>query len=67
MAASETVTESERLKSLIVSTASALWEDKEALGKFLDTFAPLVDSMSQSEARPAKPTFYGMKSAEFQS
>ncbi|MGW1007724.1 hypothetical protein [Streptomyces sp. NPDC002520] len=72
MAANETVTESEHLKSLIISTASALWEDKDALGKFLDvvrrseTFAPLADSMAQSEVRPAKPTFYGVKSKEFQ-
>ncbi|MEV8529224.1 hypothetical protein AB0451_34635 [Streptomyces sp. NPDC052000] len=72
MAANETVTESEHLKSLIISTASALWEDKDALGKFLDvvrrseTFAPLADSMEQSEVRPAKPSFYGVKSREFQ-
>ncbi|MCT2546280.1 hypothetical protein [Streptomyces atratus] len=72
MATSETVTESEHLKSLIISTASALWEDKKALGKFLDvvrrsdTFAPLADSMAQSEVRPAKPSFYGVKSREFQ-
>ncbi|WP_158710023.1 hypothetical protein [Streptomyces katrae] len=31
------------------------------------TFAPLADSMAQSEVRPAKPTFYGVKSTEFQS
>ncbi|MFE6288187.1 hypothetical protein [Streptomyces sp. NPDC057877] len=72
MAATEAGTESEHLKSLIISTASALWEDKDALGKFLDvvrrseTFAPLADSMEESKARPAKPSFYGVKSREFQ-
>ncbi|MFF1545976.1 MULTISPECIES: hypothetical protein [Streptomyces] len=72
MAATEAVTESEHLKSLIISTASALWEDKDALGKFLnvvrrsETFAPLADSMEESKARPAKPSFYGVKSREFQ-
>ncbi|GGT84636.1 hypothetical protein [Streptomyces violascens] len=72
MAANETVPESEHLKSLIISTASALWEDKAAPGKFLDvvrrseTFAPLADSMAESQARPAKPSFYGVKSREFQ-
>ena len=72
MAANEAVTEAEHVKSLIISTASALWEDKEALGKFLDvvrrseTFAPLADSMEQSQVRPAKPSFYGVKSREFQ-
>ena len=72
MAANEAVTEAEHVKSLIISTASALWEDNEALGKFLDvvrrseTFAPLADSMEQSQVRPAKPSFYGVKSREFQ-
>ncbi|MEU3901923.1 hypothetical protein [Streptomyces sp. NPDC045251] len=72
MAANEAVTEAEHVKSLIISTASALWEDKEALGKFLDvvrrseTFAPLADSMEQSQVRPAKPSFYGVQSREFQ-
>ncbi|MEU0215181.1 hypothetical protein ABZ281_08670 [Streptomyces sp. NPDC006265] len=72
MAASETVTESDHLKSLIISTASALWEDKDALGKFLnvvrrsETFAPLADTLEQSEVRPAKPSFYGVTSREFQ-
>ncbi|MER7196344.1 hypothetical protein CG723_22545 [Streptomyces sp. CB01635] len=70
--ATEAVTASEHLKSLITSAASALWEDKEALGTFLEvvrhseTFAALADSMEQSEVRPAKPTFYGVKSMEFQ-
>lgn len=69
--ATEAVTESEHLWSLITSAASALWEDKEALGTLLEvirrgeTFAPLTDSMEQSEVRPAKPTFYDGKSKEF--
>lgn len=72
MAANETVTESEHLKSLIISTAQALWEDKEALGKFFavvrrsEGFATMADTLEQSEFRPAKPTFYGVKSKEFQ-
>ncbi|NEA46880.1 hypothetical protein [Streptomyces sp. SID10815] len=72
MAANEAVTEAEHVKSLIISTASALWEDKEALSKFLDvvrrseTFTPLADSMAQSQVHPAKPSFYGVKSKEFQ-
>ncbi|MEU0678055.1 hypothetical protein ABZ330_35345 [Streptomyces sp. NPDC006172] len=55
---------------MIISTASALWEDKEALGKFLDVvrrserFTPLADSMAQSQVRPAKPSFYGVKSRD---
>ncbi|WP_431983100.1 hypothetical protein [Streptomyces qinglanensis] len=72
MAASETVTESEHLKSLIISTASALWEDKDALGKFLDVvrrsegFVQLADTLEQSEVQPAEPSFYGVTSREFQ-
>ncbi|MFE7676770.1 hypothetical protein ACFU5N_31735 [Streptomyces albidoflavus] len=72
MATSETVTESEHLKSLIISTASALWEDKEALGKFLNVvrrsegFVQLANTLEQSEVRPAKPSFYGVTSREFQ-
>ncbi|WP_031511416.1 hypothetical protein [Streptomyces megasporus] len=72
MAASETVTESERLKSLIISTAQELWEDKDALGKFLNVvrrsegFVALADSLEESPVRPAKPSFYGVKSREFQ-
>ncbi|MFH8736403.1 MULTISPECIES: hypothetical protein [unclassified Streptomyces] len=34
--ATEAVTASEHLKSLITSAASALWEDNEAVGTFLD-------------------------------
>jgi hypothetical protein len=73
VAANEAGTELEQLKSLIFSTASELWEDKEALGKFLnvvrrsETFAPLADTLEQSTVRPAKPTFYGVKSREFES
>ncbi|MEU6482066.1 hypothetical protein ABZ858_35370 [Streptomyces sp. NPDC047017] len=65
--------ESDHLKSLIISTAQELWEDKVALGKFLNVvrrsegFAPLADTLEQSEVRPAKPTFYGVQSTEFQS
>ncbi|MFD5065882.1 hypothetical protein [Streptomyces sp. NPDC058394] len=72
MAANEAVTESDHLKSLIISTAQTLWEDKEALGKFFDVvrrsegFAKMADTLEQSEVRPAKPTFYGVKSKEFQ-
>lgn len=73
MAATEPGTELEQLKSLIFSTVSELWEDKKALGKFLnvvrrsETFAPLADTLEQSTVRPAKTTFYGVKSTEFQS
>ncbi|MFE2715315.1 hypothetical protein ACFXKI_25885 [Streptomyces mirabilis] len=61
MAASEAVTESEHLKSLNISTARELWEDKDALGKFLNVvrrsegFAELAEALEQSEVRPAKP------------
>ncbi|MFH9426295.1 hypothetical protein [Streptomyces sp. NPDC017529] len=64
--------ESEHLKSLIISTARELWEDKDALGKFLNVvrrsegFAKLADTLEQGEVRPAKPTFHGVKSTEFQ-
>lgn len=64
--------ESERLKSLIVQTAQALWEDKEALGKFLDVvrrseaFTPMADALAKSEVRPAHASFYGVRSKEFQ-
>lgn len=66
------MSETERLKSLIISTAQALWEDKEALAKFLEVvrrseaFAPLADEVEKSPVRPAKPTFYGVQSTEFQ-
>ncbi|MFD7667752.1 hypothetical protein [Streptomyces sp. NPDC059788] len=60
------------MKSLIISTAQELWEDKAALGKFLNVvrrsagFVQLADTMEQSEVRPPKPTFLGVKSTEFQ-
>ncbi|MFL4953282.1 hypothetical protein ACJ6WE_39825 [Streptomyces sp. MMS24-I31] len=66
------VEESEHLKSLIISTAQELWDDKEALGKFLNVvrrsegFVKLADTLEQSEVRPAKPTFFGVNSTEFQ-
>ncbi|WP_327379025.1 hypothetical protein OG393_34645 (plasmid) [Streptomyces sp. NBC_01216] len=72
MAADEIVGESENLKSLIISTAQELWEDKDALGKFLNVvrrsegFVKLADTLEQSEVRPAKPSFYGVQSREFQ-
>ncbi|WP_333745974.1 hypothetical protein [Streptomyces sp. IBSBF 2950] len=73
MAASEAVSESEHLKSLIISTAQELWDDKDALGKFLNVvrrsegFVKLADALEQSEVRPAKPSFFGVNSTEFQS
>ncbi|MDX2855174.1 hypothetical protein [Streptomyces scabiei] len=73
MAASDAVSESEHLKSLIISTAQELWDDKDALGKFLNVvrrsegFAKLADTLEQSDVRPAKPSFFGVKSTEFQS
>ncbi|MFB6756284.1 hypothetical protein ACFCX6_35800 [Streptomyces sp. NPDC056353] len=72
MAADEIVGESEHLKSLIISTAQELWEDKEALGKFLavvrrsEGFVKLADTLEQSAVRPANPSFYGVQSREFQ-
>jgi hypothetical protein len=71
MAADEAVGESEHIKALIFSTASELWEDKDALGKFLSVvrrskvFAALADTLEQSSVRPAKPSFYGVRSTEF--
>ncbi|MFI1701492.1 hypothetical protein ACH419_36815 [Streptomyces bobili] len=65
-------TESEHLKSLTISTAQELWEDKDALSTFLNVvrrsegFARLADTLEQSEVRPAHATFYGVKSTEFQ-
>lgn len=73
MAAEDAVGESEHIKALIISTASALWEDKDALGKFLGVvrrgqgFAELADTLEQSTVRPAKPSFYGVHSTEFDS
>lgn len=73
MAADEAAGESEHIKALIFSTASELWEDKAALGKFLsvvrrsEAFAALADTLEQSPVRPAKPSFYGVRSTEFDS
>ncbi|MCX4597254.1 hypothetical protein OG819_48945 [Streptomyces sp. NBC_01549] len=59
MAASQ----SEHLKSLIISTAQELWEDKAALGKFLEVvwrskgFVKLADALEQSGVRPANATW----------
>ncbi|GAA2523360.1 hypothetical protein [Streptomyces longisporus] len=64
--------ETERLKSLIIHTAQELWEDKDALAKFLgvvrrsDAFVPLADALETSAVRPANATFHGVKSTEFQ-
>ena len=72
MATSDAASESEHLKSLIISAARELWDDKEALGKFLNVvrrsegFVKLADTLEQSEVRPAKPTFHGVQSTEFQ-
>lgn len=73
MAENEAGTELEHLKSLIISTAQELWEDKEALGTFLNVvrrsegFIKLADALEQSDVRPANPSFCGVKSTEFQS
>ncbi|MFB7668348.1 hypothetical protein ACFC1R_31255 [Kitasatospora sp. NPDC056138] len=64
------MSENERLKSLIISVAQELWDDKGALGKFLgvvrrsDGWTQLADELEKN--RPANATFYGVKSAEFQ-
>lgn len=64
--------ETERLKSLIFHTAHELWDDKEALRKFLgvvrrsDVFADLADALEKMPVRPANATFYGVQSKEFQ-
>ncbi|MEE1821592.1 hypothetical protein PUR61_05190 [Streptomyces sp. BE20] len=64
------MSENERLKSLIISAAQELWDDKEALGKFLgvvrrgEGWTQLADELEKN--RPANATFYGVKSAEFQ-
>lgn len=69
VAANETVTASDHLKSLIISTAQELWEDKEALGSVRrsEGFAPLAGTLEQSEVRPAKPSFYGVKGLDSRS
>lgn len=64
--------DTERIKSLIISSAQALWEDKDALAKFLgvvrnsEAFADMADALEKSPVRPADATFYGVKSREFQ-
>ncbi|MEU1670386.1 hypothetical protein ABZ547_43720 [Streptomyces sparsogenes] len=73
MAASETATESDHPKSLINSPAQELWEDKDALGTFLNVircsegFIQLAGTLERSAVRPAKPTFYGVKGTKCQS
>ncbi|WP_404870893.1 hypothetical protein ACI1MP_37175 (plasmid) [Kitasatospora griseola] len=72
MSESTASAETEDLKSLIISATSALWEDKEALGTFLGvvrrspTWAKLADTLESNPVRPAKPSFYGVQSREFQ-
>ncbi|MFC7387166.1 hypothetical protein [Sphaerisporangium rhizosphaerae] len=64
--------ETERLKSLIFHTAQELWDEKEALRKFLgvvrrsDAFADLADALEKMPVKPANATFYGVRSREFQ-
>ncbi|MEV4364581.1 hypothetical protein [Nonomuraea sp. NPDC049625] len=64
--------ETERLKSLIIHAAQELWDDKDALSKFLgvvrrsDTFTGLANTLEKNPVRPANATFYGVKSREFQ-
>ncbi|MDH6707221.1 DNA-binding CsgD family transcriptional regulator [Kitasatospora sp. MAA19] len=59
MATDGKVSESDYLKSLIISTVQELWEDKEALAKFLNVvrrsrgFGNLADTLEQSPVRPA--------------
>jgi len=69
---SENTDATEALKSLIISTAQELWDDKEALGKFFGVvrrspgFAEMADSIEQMTVRPANASFYDVKSREFQ-
>lgn len=62
----------EALKSLIINTAQALWENKEALGTFLDVvrrssaYAQLADAIDEMTVRPANASAYGVSSREFQ-
>ncbi|MFG2878712.1 hypothetical protein ACGFYU_27545 [Streptomyces sp. NPDC048337] len=64
------MSENERLKSLIISAAQELWDDKAALGKFLgvvrrgEGWTQPADELEKN--RPANATFHGVKSAEFQ-
>ncbi|MEU8782575.1 hypothetical protein [Streptomyces sp. NPDC048637] len=60
----------EALKALIINTAQALWDDKDALKVFLgvvrrsEGFAKMADALEGS--RPANATFYDVKSREFE-
>ncbi|MEU4234398.1 hypothetical protein AB0F17_59835 [Nonomuraea sp. NPDC026600] len=64
--------ETERLKSLIIHAAKELWDDKDALRKFLGVvrrsavFADLADALEKQPVRPANATFYGVQNKEFQ-
>ncbi|MFC5889720.1 hypothetical protein ACFQ0M_49025 [Kitasatospora aburaviensis] len=66
------MSESENIKSLIISTVQELWDDKEALEKFLGVvrrspgFGPMADEFGKMTVRPANATFYGVRSKEFQ-
>jgi hypothetical protein len=54
-------TESEHLKSLIISTAQELWEDKDALRAFLNVvrrsegFAKMADTRNSPRSGPRTP------------
>ncbi|MFC4908409.1 ATP-binding protein [Actinomadura gamaensis] len=62
----------ESLKSLIIHSVQALWNDKDALEIFLgvvrrsENFAKLADAMEGMGERPANATYYGVKSKEFE-
>ncbi|MGA5823920.1 hypothetical protein ACPC54_39485 [Kitasatospora sp. NPDC094028] len=66
------MSESENIKSLIISTVQELWDDKEALEKFLGVvrrspgFSEMADEFGRITVRPANATFYGVRSKEFQ-
>jgi hypothetical protein len=66
------VEETERLKALIIHATKELWDDKDALRKFLGVvrrsgmFADLADALENNPVRPANATFYGVQSKEFQ-
>ncbi|MFF7459684.1 hypothetical protein [Kitasatospora sp. NPDC008115] len=66
------MSESENIKSLIISTVQELWEDKDALEKFLGVvrrspgFSGMADEFGRMTVRPANATFYGVTSKEFQ-
>lgn len=60
----------EALKALIINTAQALWDDKDALKVFLgvvrrsEGFVKMADALEGN--RPANATFYDVKSREFE-